>query len=95
MHSHFSGWALFRQIHRQVQNHNAEQIHEEESDEDFRQLINAKRQGINFPPARTEDRWEATDSKVLIQLDKHSQLLSTFHNIVYQTCLNTFGAKEY
>ena len=33
-----------------------------ESDEEFRQLINAKRQKINFPPSKIEDQWEAVDS---------------------------------
>ena len=30
------------------------EIHANESDEEFRQLINAKRQRINFPPSRAE-----------------------------------------
>ena len=47
----------------QVQNHSAEEIHAEESDEEFRQLINAKRQKINFPPASAKEQWEALDSR--------------------------------
>ena len=39
----------------QVQNHSAEEIHAEQSDEEFRQLINAKRQKINFPPASAKN----------------------------------------
>ena len=41
----------------QVQNHSAE-----ESDEEFRQLIKAKRQRINFPPASAKEQWEALDN---------------------------------
>ena len=39
----------------QVQNHSAEEIHAEESDEEFGQLINAKRQKINFPSASAKE----------------------------------------
>ena len=53
----------------QVQN-SADEIHAEESDEEFRQLINAKRQKINFPPASAKEQWEALDSKIILQLDK-------------------------
>ena len=85
----------------QVQNHSAEEIHAEESDEELRQLINAKRQKINFPPASAKEQWEALDSKIVLQLDKligKSSLehkLTTFGDIIYQTCLNTFGAKQH
>ena len=85
----------------QVQNHSAEDIHAEDKDKEFRQLINAKRQRINFPPARAEDQWESLDSSLVLQLDKligKSTLehkLSTFGDIVYQTCLNTFGVKQH
>ena len=40
----------------QNQNHIAEEIHAQESDEEFRQLINAKRQKINFPPASAKEQ---------------------------------------
>ena len=80
----------------QVQNHSAE-----ESDEEFRQLINAKRHRINFPPAREEDQWEFLDSRIVRQLDKlirkstFEHKLSTFGAIVYQICLNAFGVKQH
>ena len=54
----------------QVQIHSAEKIHTAESDEEFRQLINAKRQRICFPPASKKEQWEALDSKIVLQLDK-------------------------
>ena len=85
----------------QVQNHSAEEIHAEESDEEFQQLINAKRQKINFPPASAKEQWEVLDSKIVLQLDKligKSTLehkLTTFGDIIYQTCINTFGAKQH
>ena len=85
----------------QVQNHSAEEIHAEESDEEFRQLINAKRQKINFPPTSAKEQWEALESKIVLQLDKligKSTLehkLTTFGDIIYQTCINTFGAKQH
>ena len=85
----------------QVQYHSAEEIHAEEFDEEFRQLINAKRQKINFPPASAKEQWEALNSKIVLQLDKligKSTLehkLTTFGDIIYQTCLNTFGAKQH
>ena len=84
-----------------VENHSAEDIYAGESDEEFRQLINAKRQKINFPPASAKEQWEALDSKIVLQLDKligKSTLehkLTTFGDIIYQTCLNTFGAKQH
>ena len=75
-----------------VQNHSAEEIHADESDEEFQQLINAKRQRIDFPPARAENQWESLDSSLVLQLDKLigkstlEHMLSTFGDIVYQTC---------
>ena len=71
-----------------------------ESDEEFRQLINAKRQKINFPPASAKEQWEALDSKIVLQLDKligKSTLehkLTTFGDIIYQTCLKQHQAKR-
>ena len=85
----------------QVQNHSAEDIHAEDSDEEFRQLINAKLQRINLPPARAEDQWESLGSSLVLQLDKLigkstlEHMLSTFGDIVYQTFLNTFGVKQH
>ena len=74
----------------QVQNHIDEEIHAEESDEEFRQLINAKRQRINIPSARAEDQWETLDIRIVLKLDKLiekctlARKLSTFEEIVYQ-----------
>ena len=50
----------------QVQNHSFEEIHAEDSDEEFRKLINAKRQKINFPPASAKEQWESLDSKIVL-----------------------------
>ena len=85
----------------QVQNHSAEEIHAEESDEEIKQPINAKRQKINLARASANEQWEALDSKIVLNLDKligKSTLghkLSTFGDIIYRTCLNTFGAKQH
>ena len=85
----------------QVQNHSAEEIHAEESDEEFRQLINAKLQKINFSLANAKEELEALDSTIVLQLDKligKSTLelkRTTFGDIIYQTCLNTFGATQH
>ena len=74
----------------QVQNHSAEEFHAEESDEEFRQLINAKSQKINFTPASSKEQWEALDNKIILQLDKligKSTLehkLTTLGDIIYQ-----------
>ena len=85
----------------QVQNHSAEEIHAEESDEEIRQLLNAKRQKNNFPQGSAKEQWEALDSKIVLRLYKLSgksileHKFTTFGDIIYQTCLNTFGAKQH
>ena len=73
----------------QVQNHSAEEIHAEESDEEFRQLINVKRQKINFPPASAKEQWEALDSKITLQLDKLVGKSTLEHKLYY------LGAKHH
>ena len=40
----------------QVQKQIAEEIRAEESDEEFRQLIIAKRKNVNFPPASAKEQ---------------------------------------
>ena len=85
----------------QVQNHSAEEINVEDSDEKFGQLINAKLQKINFSPPSAKEQSEALDSKIVLQLDKFigkstsKHKLTTFGNIIYQTCRNTLGAKQH
>ena len=85
----------------QVQNHSAEEIHAEESDEESRQVINAKGQKINFPTSKRKEQWEALDSKIVLQLDKLigkrtlEHKLITFADYIYLTCLNIFGAKQH
>ncbi|GFR85033.1 reverse transcriptase [Elysia marginata] len=70
-------------------------------DQELRQLINAKRQKINFPAATAVEQWEDLDSKIVLKLDSligDSTLehkLAAFGDIVYQTSLETFGAKQY
>ncbi|GFR96248.1 polyprotein [Elysia marginata] len=84
-----------------AQNHNAKEIQAERQDEELRQLINAKRQRVNFPAATAEKQWEDLDSKIVLKLDsligdntlEHN--LATFGDIVYQTILETFRAKQY
>ncbi|GFO39305.1 reverse transcriptase [Plakobranchus ocellatus] len=56
---------------------------------------------INFPPASSGKQWEDLDSKIVLKIDSllgKSTLehkLATFGDIVYQTCLDTFGAKQH
>ncbi|GFR89638.1 reverse transcriptase [Elysia marginata] len=84
-----------------AQHHSAEEIQAEDQDEKLRQLINVKRQKINFPAATAVEQWEDLDSKIVLKLDSligDSTLehkLATFDDIVYQTSLETFGAKQY
>ncbi|GFO24220.1 reverse transcriptase [Plakobranchus ocellatus] len=60
-----------------------------------------KRHKINFPPASSGKQWEDLDSKIVLKIDpllgkstlEHK--LTTFGDIVYQTCLDTFGAKQH
>ncbi|GFR86106.1 reverse transcriptase [Elysia marginata] len=40
-----------------AQNHSAKEIQAEDQDEELRQLINAKRQKINFPAATAVEQW--------------------------------------
>ncbi|KAK3720950.1 hypothetical protein RRG08_047516 [Elysia crispata] len=79
----------------QVQNHSAEKIYAEESDEEFRQLINAKRQKINFPPACAKEQWEALDSKLILQLDKLIGKSTLEYKLTTSVTLSTFGAKQH
>ncbi|GFS19837.1 reverse transcriptase [Elysia marginata] len=84
-----------------AQNHSAKEIQAEDQDEEIRQLINAKRQKINFPAATAVEQWEDLDSKIVLKLDSligDSTLehkLATFCDIVYQTSLETVGTKQY
>ncbi|GFR69933.1 reverse transcriptase, partial [Elysia marginata] len=84
-----------------VKNCSVKEIQAEDQDDELRQLINAKRQMINFPSAIAEKQWEDLDSKLVLKLDSligDSTLehkLATFRDIVYQTRLETFGAKQY
>ena len=58
-------------------------------------------QKINFPPASTKKKWEALDSKIVLKQNKlmgKSTLdhkFTTFGDIIYQTCVNNFGAKQH
>ena len=54
----------------QVQNHSAGEIHADESDKEFPQPNNTKRQRINFPPAWGEDQRESLDTSLVLPLDK-------------------------
>ena len=79
----------------QVQNHSAD-----ETGEEFRQLINAKLKN-QFPACKGRRPMGISVSSLVLQLDKlirkstFEHKLSTFGNIVYQTCLNTFGVKQH
>ncbi|GFO31679.1 reverse transcriptase [Plakobranchus ocellatus] len=86
---------------REVQNHSAKEIQAENRDNVLRQPSSYKRQKINFPPARSRKQWEDLDSKIVLKIDSllgKSTLehkLATFGDIVYPTCLVTFGAKQH
>ncbi|GFO12062.1 reverse transcriptase [Plakobranchus ocellatus] len=73
---------------RQVQNHSAKEIQAENRDDVLRHPSSDKRQKINFSPASSGKQWELGKSNL-----EHK--LTTFGDIVYQTCPVTFGAKQH
>ncbi|GFO42667.1 reverse transcriptase [Plakobranchus ocellatus] len=85
----------------QVQNHSAKEIQAESRDDILRHPSNGKRQKINFPPASSGKQWEDLDSKIVLKIDSllgKSTLehkIASFGDIVYQTCLDTFGMKQH
>ncbi|GFR87598.1 reverse transcriptase [Elysia marginata] len=42
-----------------IRNHSTKEIQAEDQDEELRQLINTKRQGIDFPAATAENAWNS------------------------------------
>ncbi|GFN92758.1 reverse transcriptase [Plakobranchus ocellatus] len=84
----------------QVQNHSAKEIQAENRDDILRHPSD-KRHKINFPPTSSGKQWEDLDSKIVLKIDSllgKSTLehkLATFGDIVYQICLDTFGAKQH
>ncbi|GFN85219.1 reverse transcriptase [Plakobranchus ocellatus] len=84
----------------QVQNHSAKEIQADNRDDVPRHPSSDKRHKINFPPASSGKEWEDLDSKIVLKIDSllgKSALehkLATFGDIVYQICLDTFGAKQ-
>ncbi|GFN80460.1 reverse transcriptase [Plakobranchus ocellatus] len=84
----------------QVQNHSAKEIQAENRDDVPRHPSSDERHKINFPPASSGKQWEDLDSKIVLKIESllgKSTLehkLATFGDIVYQTCLDTFGAKQ-
>ncbi|GFO07855.1 reverse transcriptase [Plakobranchus ocellatus] len=85
----------------QVQNHSAKEIQAENRDDVPRHPSSDRRHKINFPPASSGKQWEDLDRKIVLKIDSllgKSTLehkLATFGDIVYQTCLDTFGAKQH
>ncbi|GFN73755.1 reverse transcriptase [Plakobranchus ocellatus] len=85
----------------QVQNHSAKEIQAENRNDVLRHPSSDKRHKINFPPASSGKQWEDLDSKIVLKIDSllgKSTLeykLASFGDIVYQTCLDTFGAKQH
>ncbi|GFN77585.1 reverse transcriptase [Plakobranchus ocellatus] len=83
----------------QVQNHSAKEIQAENRDDVLRHPSSDKRHKINFPPASSGKQWKDLDSEIVLKIDSllgKSALehkFATFGDIVYQTCLDTFGAK--
>ncbi|GFO17817.1 reverse transcriptase [Plakobranchus ocellatus] len=84
-----------------VQKHSAKEIQAENRGDVLRHPSSDKHQMINFPPASSGKKWEDLVSKIVLNLDSllgKSTLdhkLATFVNIFYQTCLETFGAKQH
>ena len=84
----------------QDSNHSAKDIHADDSDEEFVQALDAKRQKLNLPPASAKMDWEKLDEKIVHQLDtligkstlEHK--LATFGDIVYGTCRDIYGVKQ-
>ncbi|GFO06372.1 reverse transcriptase [Plakobranchus ocellatus] len=64
-------------------------------------LYSDKRQKINFPPASSGKQWEDLDCKIVLKIDlllgkstlEHK--LAIFGDVVYQTCLDIFVAKQH
>ncbi|GFN94043.1 reverse transcriptase [Plakobranchus ocellatus] len=85
----------------QVQNHSDKEILAENRNDVLRHPSSDKRQKINFPPASSGKQLEDLDSKIVLKIDSLigkstlEQKLATFGDIVYQTCLDTFGAKQH
>ncbi|GFO29352.1 reverse transcriptase [Plakobranchus ocellatus] len=79
----------------------AKEIQAENRDDVLRHPSSDKRHKINFPPASSGKQWEDLDSKIVLTIDsllRKSILehkLATSGDIVYQTCLDTFGAKQH
>ncbi|GFO23739.1 reverse transcriptase [Plakobranchus ocellatus] len=84
----------------QVQNHSAKKIQAENRDDILRHCSSDKRQKINFPLASSGKQWEDLDSILVLKIESLlgksilEHKLATFGDIVYQTCLDTFGAKQ-
>ncbi|GFN84934.1 reverse transcriptase [Plakobranchus ocellatus] len=79
----------------------AEESQAENRDDVLRHPSSDKRQKINFSPASSGKQWEDLDSKIVLKIDSllgKSTLehkLAIFGDIVYQTCLDTFGKKQH
>ena len=78
----------------QVQNHSAEEIHAEESDEEFRQLINAKRQKINFPPASAKEQWTSSSGRALWSTNLPLSVTLSTRHVLTPSGLNNIKPKE-
>ncbi|GFN99521.1 reverse transcriptase [Plakobranchus ocellatus] len=103
-HGEGVGWGCSqsqKNIANKIQNNSAKEIQAENRDDVLRHPSNNKRQKINFPPASSGKQWEDLDSKIVLKIDSllgKSTLehkLATFGDIVYQTCLDTFEAKQH
>ncbi|GFO30698.1 reverse transcriptase [Plakobranchus ocellatus] len=85
----------------QVQNNSAKEIQAENRDDVLRHPSSDKRQQINFPPKSSGNQWEDLDSNIVLKIDSllgKSTLehkLAIFGDIIYQTCLEIFGAKQH
>ncbi|GFO35898.1 reverse transcriptase [Plakobranchus ocellatus] len=85
----------------QVQKHSAKEIQAENRGDVLRHPSSDKHQMINFPPASSGKKWEDLVSKIVLNLDSLlgksilDHKLATFVDIFYQTCLETFGAKQH
>lgn len=54
----------------QESNHSAKDIQADNSDDEFVQALDPKRQKLNLPPASASKEWEELDDKIVRKLDR-------------------------
>ncbi|GFO24433.1 reverse transcriptase [Plakobranchus ocellatus] len=90
-----------QKLQQAMNNERANEIQAENRDDVLIHPRRDKRHKINFPPASSGKQWEDLESNIVLKIDSllgKSTLehkLATFGDIVYQTCLDTFGWKQH